>query len=46
LTPLAALPTRPPGRHRTPAAPPEGDEAIDLNRNLGSVLDWLGRPEA
>ncbi len=39
------LPTRPPGRHRTPPPPPSPPEAIDLSENLGTVLDWLGRPE-
>ncbi len=41
------LPTRPPGRHRTP--PPEplrAPDAINLNQNLSTVLDWLGRPES
>jgi hypothetical protein len=40
------LPTRPPGRHRTPPPPPESPVEIDLNDRLTTVLDWLGRPEA
>ena len=39
------LPTRPPGRHRTPPPPPESPVEIDLNDRLTTVLDWLGRPE-
>jgi hypothetical protein len=42
----AGLPTRPPGRHRTPPPPPEQPAQIDLNDRLTTVLDWLGRPEA
>jgi hypothetical protein len=40
------LPSRPPGRHRLP--PPESlaPRAIDLNENLNTVLNWLGRPES
>jgi hypothetical protein len=41
----AALPSRPPGRHRTPAQVVDGPHAIDLNQNLSTVLDWLGHPE-
>jgi hypothetical protein len=39
------LPTRPPGRHRSPAErqPPQ---SVDLSANLHTVLDWLGRPES
>jgi hypothetical protein len=41
------LPTRPPGRHRTPPPEPSGaPDAINLNQNLSTVLDWLGRPES
>jgi hypothetical protein len=39
------LPTRPPGRHRTPPPPPGAPVEIDLNDRLTTVLDWLGRPE-
>lgn len=42
----ALLPSRPPGRHRTPPAAAEGPGAINLNDNLSTVLDWLGRPES
>jgi hypothetical protein len=41
----SGLPTRPPGRHRTPPPPPETPVEIDLNDRLTTVLDWLGRPE-
>jgi hypothetical protein len=47
LLPPVGLPTRPPGRHRTPPPEPTGaPDAINLNQNLSTVLDWLGRPEA
>jgi hypothetical protein len=39
------LPSRPPGRHRTPPVQATSPEPINLNDNLSSVLDWLGRPE-
>lgn len=42
----SSLPTRPPGRHRTPAPSAEAPQAIDLSDNLTTVLDWLGRPDA
>jgi hypothetical protein len=40
------LPSRPPGRHRTPPPPPEAPAEIDLSGRLSTVLDWLGRPDA
>jgi hypothetical protein len=40
------LPTRPPGRHRTPPPPPEAPAQIDLSGRLSTVLDWLGHPES
>jgi hypothetical protein len=40
------LPSRPPGRHRLPAPESLAPRAIDLNENLHTVLDWLGRPES
>jgi hypothetical protein len=40
------LPSRPPGRHRLPAPESRAPRAIDLNENLHTVLDWLGRPES
>jgi hypothetical protein len=43
---IGGLPSRPPGKHRLPPPPPTQPQAIDLSENLGSVLDWLGRPES
>jgi hypothetical protein len=40
------LPTRPPGRHRQPPRHDLAPRAIDLDQNLTTVLDWLGRPES
>jgi hypothetical protein len=40
------LPSRPPGRHRTPPLVAEAPHAIDLSHNLSTVLDWLGQPES
>lgn len=46
LRPGPELPSRPPGRHRLPAPESLAPRAIDLNENLHTVLDWLGRPES
>lgn len=40
------LPTRPPGRHRSPATPEPAPSHIDLSDNLTSVLSWLGQPDS
>jgi hypothetical protein len=40
------LPSRPPGRHRTPPQVAEAPHAIDLSHNLSTVLDWLGQPDS